>query len=92
MKASCHLLIAGYVQGVFFRAGTREIANSLSLSGWVRNLANGRVEVQAEGEMEDLQRLIEWARKGPKGAKVSDLKVEYGDFTGAFDGFKIRYD
>lgn len=92
MKASCHLFITGYVQGVFFRAGTREVANSLSLSGWVRNLRDGRVEVQAEGEMEDLQRLIEWSKKGPRGARVSDVKVEYGDFTGAFDGFKIRYD
>jgi len=89
MKKGCHLLISGYVQGVFFRANTREIAKSLSLSGWVRNLRDGRVEVYAEGEEEGLQRLIEWAKKGPRGARVSDVKIEYKDFTGEFEGFVI---
>ncbi|MEW6481507.1 MAG: acylphosphatase [bacterium] len=88
---SCHLLISGSVQGVFFRANTRDIANSLFLSGWVKNLSDGRVEVWAEGEKEDIERLIEWCKKGPRGAFVSSVEIEYGDFTGEFKGFSIRY-
>ncbi len=91
MKISCHLLISGYVQGVFFRAKTRDIANSLDICGWVRNLADGGVEVKAEGEKEDIERLIEWTKKGPRGAVVSDVKVEYEDWTGELKGFQIRY-
>ncbi|MEW6007742.1 MAG: acylphosphatase [bacterium] len=91
MKLSCHLLISGSVQGVFFRANTRDIANSLFLSGWVKNLSDGRVEVWAEGEKEDIERLIEWCKKGPRGAFVSSVEIEYENFTGEFKGFSIRY-
>lgn len=90
MRILCHLFVSGYVQGVFFRSTTRDIAKSLSLSGWVRNLADGRVEIMAEGEEEDVKRLIEWAKKGPPGARVLDVKVEYKEPQGAFEGFEIR--
>lgn len=91
MKIRCSLLVSGYVQGVFFRAHTKEIAKSLSICGWVKNLADGRVEILAEGEEEDIKKLIEWAKRGPRGAKVSDVKVEYQDYTGAFETFEIKY-
>lgn len=91
MKKLCHIFVSGHVQGVFFRAHARDIAKSLSISGWVRNLPDGRVEIVAEGEEEDIKRFIEWAKKGPERARVSDVKVEYKDELVGFKGFEIRY-
>ncbi|MEW6102785.1 MAG: acylphosphatase [bacterium] len=91
MKISCHLLISGSVQGVFFRANTRDIANSLFLSGWVKNLPDGKVEVMASGEKENIEKLIEWCKKGPRGADVSNVEIEYGDSIDEFKGFQIIY-
>ncbi|HMF34917.1 MAG TPA: acylphosphatase [Candidatus Lokiarchaeia archaeon] len=71
-----HAFVSGYVQGVFFRATTEEEANALGLGGWVRNLRDGRVEVLAEGEQADVERLEAWLWHGPPGAQVQDVAVE----------------
>lgn len=86
-----HLFICGIVQGVFFRAHTRDIARKLNLTGWVKNLPDGRVEVVAEGPQSALQNLIDWCRKGPPGARVDNIEVNWEDYTGDFKGFEIRY-
>ena len=65
MNARVHILISGRVQGVFFRAETRRAASALGVKGWVRNLPGGDVEVVAEGRKPELDRLIEFCRKGP---------------------------
>ena len=72
-----HLLIGGRVQGVGFRYSTTIEADSLGLSGWVRNLPDGRVEVVAEGPRAVVERLIEWCRQGPRYAWVDKVDVDW---------------
>ena len=69
-------IVSGHVQGVFFRASTREVANSLGLAGHAINLPDGRVEVLASGTMESLERLKEYIRSGPDGASVTSVTCE----------------
>ncbi len=89
-KKQIHLLISGKVQGVWYRASTREKAGQLGLTGWVRNLPDGRVEAVAEGEVTALEELIAWCRQGPPAARVSDVAVTWQDATDDFDGFTVR--
>jgi acylphosphatase len=70
--------ISGRVQGVFFRASTREQANILGIHGSVRNEEDGSVAIEAEGSDEAIERLIAWCRKGPKMAKVDHCDVKEG--------------
>ncbi|MDI6592006.1 MAG: acylphosphatase [Patescibacteria group bacterium] len=91
-KARVHIYVSGRVQGVFFRQNTQEKAKILGITGWVRNLADGRVEAVFEGEKEKVQDLIEWAKRGPIGAKVTELKIEWQEYQGEFKDFEIRYD
>jgi len=86
-----HLYVSGIVQGVFFRAHTRDVARSLNLTGWVRNLHDGRVEVIAEGPKNNIERLIEWTHKGPPGAQVDNVEIHWDDATGEFKNFEISY-
>lgn len=74
---SCRrMLVSGRVQGVFFRASTREQALALGLTGFARNLSDGRVEVVACGEAAALEQLIDWLHQGPPEAQVSHVAVE----------------
>jgi len=84
-----HLHIEGLVQGVCYRAFARDEAESLRLSGWVRNLPDGRVELVAEGPEEALQKLVAWCRRGPPAAHVLDMAVRYAEATGEFIGFRV---
>ena len=86
-----HVYISGRVQGVFFRSNTRNMAEKLDLTGWVRNLPDGRVEAVFEGEESDVKEVIEWCHKGPTYASVSDVEVKFDKPTGEFDRFEIRY-
>ncbi|MCC5797132.1 MAG: acylphosphatase [Methylophaga sp.] len=91
-KQQYHLLIEGSVQGVGFRAATQRVAHKLNLSGWVRNLADGRVEIMAEGTVEALESLLQWANQGPRFAKVSDISLQSSAATHQFTGFEINAD
>lgn len=84
-----HLIISGRVQGVFYRASCQEVAESYGLKGYVKNLPTGQVEVLVQGEKEKIEKLIEWCKKGPSDARVSDVNVEWGDISADFDGFVI---
>ncbi len=86
-----HLIISGNVQGVFFRHNTNKVGNRLGLKGFVRNLPDGNVEVIAEGDGDRLKEMAEFCKKGPMGAKVEEVKIKYGEATGEFDTFFIRY-
>jgi len=86
-----HLSISGIVQGVCFRAYTQETAQGLGLTGWVRNLHDGRVEVIADGPKDKIQELIEWCHKGPPGAAVDNVEIEWMNATNEFKDFEIRY-
>ncbi len=82
-------MIKGLVQGVLFRREITNMARRTGVTGWVRNLQDGRVEAVAEGDKEMLDELVRFCRVGPPRAKVSGLDVEWSDFKGEFRGFRI---
>lgn len=84
------VLVSGRVQGVFFRAETRQRASSLGLGGWVRNLPDGRLEAVFEGGTSEVNAAVDWCRKGPLHARVEDVEVAYEEPTGE-TGFRIKY-
>jgi len=91
-KVRAKLLIRGFVQGVFFRASTREEAKRLGVSGWVKNRRDGNVEALVEGDREAVERLIDWCRNGgPPSARVTGVEVQWDAYTGEFDHFKVSY-
>jgi acylphosphatase len=75
-KSGLHCFVAGQVQGVFYRTNTQRKAVELGLTGWVRNLDDGRVEVMAWGETEQLALLKAWLGQGPSAAKVSTVESQ----------------
>ncbi len=83
-------VVRGHVQGVFFRAHTREVARQLHLTGWVANQADGTVRVVAEGPRAALEALRAWLRQGPPLARVEEVQVEWAEPTGEFRDFYIR--
>ena len=90
-KSRVHLIIHGYVQGVFYRASTCDAANRIGLKGWVRNLPDGNVEAVFEGPDDKILRIIEWCREGPPGARVTKIDEKRVDYTGEFNSFDVRY-
>ena len=90
MTIARHVTVTGRVQGVFFRAWTREQADALGVAGWVRNTPDGHVEAHIEGDDAAVEQMIERMRGGPPSATVEDLRtwdVEPCDF----DGFEVRH-
>jgi acylphosphatase len=83
------ITVSGKVQGVFYRQSTVEIANKLGLNGFVRNEPNGSVYIEAEGAEDQLNKLVEWCRKGPARAEVTDLKFSEGGIR-KFSSFELR--
>lgn len=91
MKSSVRVLISGRVQGVFFRANTKQQAEMFGLLGWVRNTKDGKVEAIFEGEEEKLDEIIKWCHRGPPLSKVEKVDVKKQEPTNEFDDFSIRY-
>ena len=89
MKQSIHFCVSGRVQGVFFRMHARQRAQQCRVTGWVRNLPDGRVEGIASGDESGIQSFREWLQQGPELARVADVEVEELDYT-EFDGFIIK--
>lgn len=83
--------ISGLVQGVFFRAATRRTAADLNLTGWVRNIRDGRVEAIFEGEDAAVEKMVEWCQAGPPAARVNKVIMMEEQYTGVFPGFSIKY-
>jgi len=90
MKVRAHILVSGRVQGVFFRMETLDEATKRNLKGWVRNTIDGRVEAIFEGKREDVEKLIEFCKRGPPAARVMKMHVEWQEYTGEFENFRIR--
>lgn len=86
-----HVYIRGRVQGVFFRAETQRTAKALNLTGWVRNMPDGRVEALFEGEGEKVERMLSWCHTGPPAARVLDVIAEEEPFAGEFRDFSVRH-
>lgn len=89
-KICVHVFASGRVQGVNYRWHTLDTATSLSLKGWVRNLPDGRVEAEVEGEKETVNQLLEAMRKGPRLAQVTDLDVTEQTFEDKYHDFRVR--
>jgi len=90
-KVRAYILVEGRVQGVFFRATARDVANKLAIVGWVRNRWDGKVEITVEGEEESVKKMVDWCYQGPPGAIVTKVKVEWQPYQGEFNRFSIRY-
>ncbi len=88
-KVRKRVFVSGRVQGVFFRYSTQERANALGVKGWVRNRYDGRVEALLEGDEEAVNKLIEWMKVGPPGARVTDIEVIDEPYRGEFTDFSI---
>ena len=84
-----HVFIEGRVQGVFYRVWIREQAQELGLSGWVRNLEDGRVEAVFEGPRDKLEKMVKKCYKGPQLAGIEHIDVNWEKATGEFGTFEI---
>ncbi len=84
------LEVFGKVQGVFYRASTRDKARELGLSGWVRNRRDGSVEAVVEGGKDKVEALVEWTREGPPQARVDGVEVTQEEYVGDFSIFEVR--
>jgi acylphosphatase len=92
MKVRAHVWVSGLVQGVFFRSEMKWEAQICKVTGWVRNLEDGRVEAVLEGETENVDRVIKFCHVGPSGAHVTDVEIKWEDYAGKFGEFQIvRY-
>ncbi|WP_144900797.1 acylphosphatase [Halobellus captivus] len=89
-RVRAHVYVSGTVQGVYYRASTRDAARDRDLDGWVRNLDDGRVEAVFEGPEPAVQELIEWCQSGSPAASVDDVEVTYDEPEGE-SGFNVRW-
>jgi len=85
------LLVSGNVQGVFFRQALKVVAKKNSVSGWVRNLKDRRVEAVFEGDSKSTNSVIEWTRVGPANSRVDDIEVINEEFKNEFSTFDVLY-
>ena len=90
MKVRAHIFVSGRVQGVFFRVETRYEAMKRNVAGWVRNTSGGRVQAIFEGERGDVEQMVDFCRRGPLGARVAKIDVQWEEYRGDFKEFKIR--
>ena len=90
-KTRFHIFVSGRVQGVFFRENARRKAKKLGILGWVKNLADSRVEVLLEGDKKKIEEMIRWIKKGPIFAKVEGMEVLTEEYQREFDDFEIKY-
>jgi len=85
------VIVDGRVQGVFFRESTRRMAATAGLTGWVRNLPDGRVEAAFEGEPSAVASAVEWMRSGPERAVVTEFEEHTAETPEGLLGFEVRY-
>ena len=91
MKKAVHILISGRVQGVFYRYTAQRVASRLDLSGWIKNLSNGKVEAVVVGTPSAVDTFIAWCQEGPPGAHVADVEATSLPSTHEYEGFSIKY-
>lgn len=90
-KKAVHAVISGRVQGVNFRMETSLAADRYGVKGWVRNVPDGTVEAYFEGDAENVDSMLDWCRKGPPAASVSDVRVQQQEYAGKYQDFSVRY-
>jgi acylphosphatase len=89
-RVRAHVYVSGRVQGVYYRANTREQAEEVGVDGWVRNLEDGRVEAVFEGSETEVQAMLDWCHTGSPAAEVEDVAADFEDPEGA-EGFEVRW-
>jgi len=89
-RVRAHVFVSGKVQGVYYRANTRDTAREHGIDGWVRNRDDGRVEAVFEGPESDVESMVEWCHEGSPRARVDGVDVEYEAPEG-IEGFEVRY-
>lgn len=89
-RTRAHVFVSGRVQGVYYRATTREEARKRGLDGWVRNLEDGRVEAVFEGPEAAVEEIVEWCHDGSPAANVEAVDVEY-ESPEDIEGFRVRW-
>ena len=86
-----HIFVTGRVQGVFFRQSTRVIAIKNNVNGWVRNLDDGKVEIVAQGETNNVDNLADWCKTGPANSRVDEFELKEESITDEFENFEVKY-
>lgn len=90
MKSCVHVIISGRVQGVWFRASTKQKAKQLKIFGWVKNNPEGTVEAVFEGEENSIKDILDWCHRGPPLAKVTNVEINYREPSNDFGDFLIK--
>lgn len=86
-----HVVVTGRVQGVYFRASTRDVATRYGVRGYVRNLPGRQVEAVLQGDRRAVEKVLAFLREGPPGAVVTDVAVAWRDAADSYEGFHVRY-
>jgi acylphosphatase len=89
-KRKMHVFVKGTVQGVYYRYNALKKAEEYHLTGWVRNRADGNVEMVCEGTEEDINNMVRWCKQGPPGAHVREVETDWKLYSGEFNVFEIR--
>tara|TARA_B000000460_G_C21210959_1_gene262265 strand:- start:99 stop:377 length:279 start_codon:yes stop_codon:yes gene_type:complete len=90
-KQRVRLFVRGKVQGVFFRQALKVMAIKNNLTGWVRNLEDGRVEALLDGDIDSVNTVVEWAHGGPANSRVDDVEIKNEVFKDEFIDFEVLY-
>jgi acylphosphatase len=88
-RCRAHIFVSGRVQGVSFRYAALRQAGHVGVTGWVRNLTDGRVEIVCEGEARGMRQMVDWCHEGPPGALIEEVEVAWEHPTGEFSTFEI---
>ena len=91
VRKRIHIFVTGRVQGVFFRQSTKVMAIKNNAKGWVRNLDDGRVEIVAQGETQDIDNLAHWCKTGPANSRVDEFELSEENISDEFENFEVRY-
>ena len=91
VQKQIHIFVTGRVQGVFFRQSTKVMAIKNNAKGWVRNLDDGRVEIVAQGETQDIDNLAHWCKTGPANSRVDEFELSDENISDEFENFEVRY-
>lgn len=91
METNVFVRVSGRVQGVWFRASTKQKAEQLGVTGWIRNTSDGCIEAIFEGNKNMVKEMVDWCNHGPPQAKVENIEIKNQPVTNAFDGFAIKY-
>ena len=91
VQKQIHIFVTGRVQGVFFRQSTKVMAIKNNAKGWVRNLDDGRVEIVAQGETQDIDNLAHWCKTGPANSRVDEFELSEENISDKIETFEVRY-